>query len=103
MANSEKMSRLLMVNGAQVPRFVYGTAWKKERTSELVVKALRAGFTGIDTACQPKHYREDLVGEGIRRAIEEGTVKRESLHVRISAFNIGSGVCSATSDWAPMI
>jgi diketogulonate reductase-like aldo/keto reductase len=44
---------------------IYGTAWKQERTKELVIQALQSGFRGIDTACQPKHYREDLVGDGI--------------------------------------
>lgn len=37
-----------------MPKIVYGTAWKKERTSDLVYTALKAGFRGIDTACQPK-------------------------------------------------
>lgn len=27
----------------------------------------RAGFRGIDTACQPKHYQEDLVGAALAR------------------------------------
>jgi diketogulonate reductase-like aldo/keto reductase len=61
--------------------FIYGTAWKNERTADLVVQALRAGFRGFDTAAQPKHYREDLVGEGIRKVIlEEGGLKREDVY-----------------------
>jgi diketogulonate reductase-like aldo/keto reductase len=48
-----------------MPKMLYGTAWKQERTKELVAQALQSGFRGIDTACQPKHYREDLVGDGI--------------------------------------
>ena len=71
----------LVISHVQIPRFVYGTAWKKERTTELVTEAIRNGFTGIDTACQPKHYREDLVGEGIRKAIDLGLIKREALYV----------------------
>ena len=43
--------------GVQMPRLIYGTAWKKEATTGLVVKAILNGFRGIDTACQPKHYR----------------------------------------------
>ena len=66
----------------KVPRFVYGTAWKKERSTDLVAKAIRAGFTGVDTAAQPRHYREDLVGEGIRRALEERKVTREDLYIQ---------------------
>lgn len=46
-------------------KLLYGTAWKKERTAELVELALRTGFRGIDTACQPKHYNEPGVGLGI--------------------------------------
>jgi diketogulonate reductase-like aldo/keto reductase len=53
--------------GIQMPRILYGTAWKKERTSKLVTQALEAGFRGFDTACQPKHYEERLVGEGLAR------------------------------------
>ena len=47
------------------PRIIYGTAWKKADTARLVAAALRQGFRGIDTACQPKHYDEAGVGAGI--------------------------------------
>lgn len=66
----------------QTPKLVYGTAWKKDRTSDLVYQALVAGFRGIDTAAQPRHYQERLVGDGIRQAIRDGVVKREDLYVR---------------------
>ncbi|KAK7744851.1 hypothetical protein SLS53_003084 [Cytospora paraplurivora] len=62
----------------QKRRIVYGTAWKKDETAGLVLKAVRAGFTAFDTACQPRHYREDLVGEGIRKAFSEGGLKDRS-------------------------
>ncbi|MCJ1301088.1 hypothetical protein MMC08_003887 [Hypocenomyce scalaris] len=65
-----------------IPRFVYGTAWKKERTTDLVAKAINAGFVGVDTAAQPRHYQEDLVGEGIRQALAEGKIKREDLYIQ---------------------
>jgi diketogulonate reductase-like aldo/keto reductase len=48
-----------------MPPILYGTAWKKGRTAELVSSAIREGFRGIDTACQPKHYHEAGVGEGV--------------------------------------
>ena len=51
--------------GVQVPRMIYGTAWKEEQTARLVESALMSGFIGIDTACQPKHYNEPGTGEGI--------------------------------------
>ncbi|ROV97948.1 hypothetical protein VSDG_04883 [Cytospora chrysosperma] len=59
-------------------RLVYGTAWKRTATADLVFTAIHAGFTAFDTACQPRHYREDLVGEGIRRAFAEGALKDRS-------------------------
>ncbi|CAK9021035.1 NADPH-dependent conjugated polyketone reductase C2 (CPR) (2-dehydropantolactone reductase) (2-dehydropantolactone reductase (A-specific)) (Ketopantoyl-lactone reductase) [Durusdinium trenchii] len=59
--------------------FLYGTAWKEGQTAELVVKAVRAGFRGIDTACQPKHYQEDLVGEALARLASEDHLPREQL------------------------
>jgi len=51
--------------GAPLPGIVYGTAWKKDATADCVERALRAGFRGIDTACQPKHYHEPGVGQGV--------------------------------------
>ncbi len=67
--------------GVTLPPMIYGTAWKKERTAELVYEAVQAGFRGIDTACQPKHYHEAGVGEALRRLASEG-MARESLFVQ---------------------
>ena len=47
------------------PKILYGTAWKKNKTKDLVVSALKHGFTGVDTACQPRHYNEKGVGEAL--------------------------------------
>lgn len=59
------MSNFRSIRGVQVPTFLYGTAWKEERTTELTAKALKAGFLGIDTANQRKHYFEAAVGDAI--------------------------------------
>ena len=48
-----------------MPRILYGTAWKGADTARLVALALRHGFRGLDTACQPKHYDEAGVGAGL--------------------------------------
>ncbi len=48
-----------------IPSFIYGTAWKKEATTDLVRKALRSGFHAVDTANQAKHYSEALAGEAL--------------------------------------
>lgn len=68
--------------GVRMPRIVYGTAWKKERTAELVELALAQGFRGIDTACQPKHYSEPGVGAGIAAAIQRGLLSRDQLYLQ---------------------
>ncbi|KAJ6634262.1 9,11-endoperoxide prostaglandin H2 reductase [Pseudolycoriella hygida] len=49
----------------QMPKIMYGTAWKKSDTSQFVKLALNNGFKGIDTACQPKHYYEPGVGDAL--------------------------------------
>ena len=56
---------LLTHAGVHMPRLIYGTAWKAERTAALVEAAVRAGFRGIDSAAQPKHYFEAGVGAGL--------------------------------------
>jgi CBS domain-containing protein len=48
-----------------VPGILYGTAWKGDRTAALVEAAITLGFRGVDTACQPKHYHEPGVGDGL--------------------------------------
>ena len=58
------------------PTFLYGTAWKEERTDALVELALRAGFRGIDTANQRRHYFEAGVGKGLAAAYRAGVVAR---------------------------
>lgn len=72
------------LSSPRMPKLLYGTAWKGDRTADLVYAALRAGFRGVDTAAQPKHYDERAVGEGVRRAVGEGLVQREHLFVRYS-------------------
>jgi diketogulonate reductase-like aldo/keto reductase len=69
---------LLTHAGVLMPRLLYGTAWKAERTAQLVEAALRAGFRGIDTAAQPKHYDEAGVGAGLA----EVALPRDALYVQ---------------------
>ncbi len=58
--------RHLTIGGVRVPRFLYGTAWKEDATERLTGLALAAGFRGIDTANQRKHYHEAGVGAALR-------------------------------------
>lgn len=75
------MNYITSNQNVSIPCMLYGTAWKKERTADLVALALEKGFRGIDTACQPKHYEEALVGEGLKRFYQTGG-KREDLFIQ---------------------
>ena len=69
------------LSGVEMPCLLYGTAWKKDKTAHLVIKAVKYGFRGVDTACQPKHYNEAGVGEAIQRLISEG-ITRKDLYIQ---------------------
>jgi diketogulonate reductase-like aldo/keto reductase len=64
------------------PPFLYGTAWKEDRTANLTESALRAGFRAIDTANQRRHYFEAGVGEGLAAAYRAGVVTRTDLFLQ---------------------
>jgi len=66
----------------RVPTLLYGTAWKEERTADLVRAALGQGFRGIDTANQRRHYFEAAVGEAVAGAIADGVVARDDLFLQ---------------------
>ena len=68
-------------NGITIPAMMYGTAWKKEATTSLVLDAVRAGFTAIDTANQLIHYEEARVGEALLRLAADG-VRRDRLFLQ---------------------
>ncbi len=72
-----KGTRIVSSRGVAIPRLIYGTAWKKERTATLVESALRSGFRGVDTACQPKHYNEAGVGEALSAACSDGLARSD--------------------------
>ena len=61
----------------KMPRLIYGTAWKKELTASLVEKAVKLGFRGLDTACQPKHYHEPGVGAGLASCLAAGLARTD--------------------------
>jgi diketogulonate reductase-like aldo/keto reductase len=64
------------------PPFLYGTAWKEDRTASLTELAVRTGFRGIDTANQRRHYFEVGVGEGLAAAYRAGVVTRADLFLQ---------------------
>ena len=67
---------------ASPPTFLYGTAWKEDRSAALTELALRAGFRAIDTANQRRHYFEAGVGEGLAAAYQAGIVTRADLFLQ---------------------
>lgn len=74
--------RIRQIRGATVPTLLYGTAWKEERTADVVAQALRMGFRGLDTANQPRHYREAEVGRALLAELERGMLRREDVFVQ---------------------
>lgn len=74
----------------QPTAFLYGTAWKEERTAALAELAVRSGFRGIDTANQRRHYFEAGVGEGLAAVYRSGIVTREDLFLQ-TKFTYQSG------------
>ncbi|MBK9143376.1 MAG: aldo/keto reductase [Candidatus Melainabacteria bacterium] len=76
------MSTLIKTyNDVSIPRFMYGTAWKKERTAPLVELAVETGFTAIDTANQIIHYDEARVGEALASLYKRG-IERSGLFLQ---------------------
>ncbi len=72
----------VLIDGRQVPRFLYGTAWKEDATQRLTALAMQSGFRGIDTANQRRHYHEAAVGQAMAAAIKSGLVVREDLFLQ---------------------
>ncbi|KAF2429789.1 aldo-keto reductase-like protein [Tothia fuscella] len=62
--------------------FIYGTAWKNDETTRLVKEALGSGFRAIDTACQPRHYRGELVGKAIQEALNDTGLSRQDIWIQ---------------------
>jgi len=67
---------------APPPDFLYGTAWKEDRTAALTELAIRNGFRGVDTANQRRHYFEAGVGAALAAAYREGIVSRDDLFLQ---------------------
>jgi diketogulonate reductase-like aldo/keto reductase len=83
-----RVERRRTVQDVSVPAFLYGTAWKEDRTEELTRLALAAGFRGIDTANQRRHYVEAAVGAAVAAALRDGTVTREDVFLQTKFTSI---------------
>lgn len=96
---------IISIAGVRVPWILYGTAWKKSDTENFVRTAIRLGFRGIDTACQPKHYHEPGVGAGVAACLRgepacNGNLAREDLYLQ-TKFTALSGQDPARIPYDP--
>src|SRR6266571_5622351 len=82
MGMNPPFARHRIVRDVSVPAFLYGTAWKEDRTEELARLALGAGFRGIDTANQRRHYVEAAVGDAVAAFLREGKLTREDVFLQ---------------------
>ena len=73
-------------NNGQMPVIGLGL-WKIDKAvvADVVVEAIRQGYRHLDSACDYGNEKE--VGEGIRRAIDEGLCTREELWVTSKLWN----------------
>jgi diketogulonate reductase-like aldo/keto reductase len=67
---------------SEFPGFLYGTAWKEQETERLTRLVLEAGFRGVDTANQRRHYFEAGVGAAVKKAIAGGVVRRDEVFLQ---------------------
>ena len=77
-------------NRVVIPTFLYGTAWKDERTAHLTRSAIQAGFRGIDTANQRRHYFEQGVGDTLEELSRDGPLTRNDLFLQ-TKFTYAAG------------
>jgi len=82
------MMTLTAYNQVPIPSFMYGTAWKKEATTQLVELAVASGFRAIDTANQLIHYQEAAVGDALQ-VLEKKGVKRDTLFLQTKFTPVG--------------
>ena len=61
--------------------------WKipKDRTADLVYEAIKVGYRHLDCACD--YGNEPQVGDGIRRALDDGLCSRDELWVTSKLWN----------------
>lgn len=84
------MTQLASPRALGMPAFLYGTAWKEQKTAPLTALALELGFRGIDTANQRKHYDEAAVGAAVSATIAKGGLTRAEVFLQ-TKFTFAGG------------
>jgi diketogulonate reductase-like aldo/keto reductase len=69
----------------KIPKCIYGTAEKSQVND--ILTAISLGYRGLDSACQPQSYHEDVVGEAITVALAPSEfggygLRREELYIQ---------------------
>ena len=87
---SKILPKLFESQGAKVPSIGLGTAFITSDISELVYSSIKDGTRLIDTAAV--YGSEQGIGKGIKKAINEGLVKREELFIttKLSKFEMAN-------------
>lgn len=79
------MQTITLNNGVEIPQLGFGVYQiPLVETAEAVYQAIKVGYRLIDTATIYGNERE--TGQGIKRAIDEGLVRREDLFVTSKLF-----------------
>jgi diketogulonate reductase-like aldo/keto reductase len=86
----QKIGKQVNHRGIMIPTFLYGTAWKEDQTEALTSLAIEAGFMGIDTANQRRHYYEEGVGKALQKALSENNKQRSDFFLQ-TKFTYASG------------
>ncbi|WP_171816346.1 aldo/keto reductase [Thermotoga profunda] len=75
------MQKVVLNNGVEMPILGYGVFQITDPTQceQCVYEAIEVGYRLIDTAAS--YMNEEAVGKAIKRAIQEGIVKREDLFI----------------------
>ncbi|MCA9414470.1 MAG: aldo/keto reductase, partial [Candidatus Omnitrophica bacterium] len=77
---------LKLTSGRQLPTVGLGL-WKigRQSAADVVEQAIEIGYRHLDSACD--YANEAEVGEGIKRSLDSGAVKREDLWVTSKLWN----------------
>lgn len=76
----EKINPYVKLNsGYNMPVFGLGTSGLKETLPDLIYQSIKNGLRLIDTANVYNNEKE--VGQGVRKAIEDGLIKREDIFI----------------------
>jgi diketogulonate reductase-like aldo/keto reductase len=71
----------------EIPKIIYGTAWKEDATKKLTTMALQAGYRAIDTANQRKHYHEVGVGQAVSEFLQNHERKELFLQTKFTSLH----------------